>query len=962
MPPAVAVRAESSRAEQQLIAFCEGMRQESRVAKEATDLKDAETNLNFVRGEQTARLPRSFPAFMFNLLWDFVQRKVGLYTDARPILEVVSGNNAMKDRTELLTQCEQALWDETTWGERLARGVAFGLQVGCNVGMMAWDPLVDQGRGDIRARFFDPRAVWLDPSVTAATDMEQAEFVCTEEVRAIAALIEQFGPRAEAVRPDGDLSSYPERGPSERGLISPAAQWNFRQRKRGQRSVSGQVPRAYTRHYWFKDWERDPATGKPSRYERVGTREDGSAVLRSKRRKIRHVVVAGGTVLVDEPNPYWHGMYPIDILDWGMESDHAWGQSEIKQLRSAQSALNQLASQILRNTNLTNNFKVIADSNALDPDQWADLTNRPAIILRKRPNTALGFESPPALPAYVFTVMEFLMGAIDKVGGLNEAARGSGSPSQSGVAVECADAITQCLTMRGWKYYHELDEDTDWIYTLNTETQAGEWSPLLQVNIQKDYQGPMVRMQSKGIDALVTPNHGWYVDTYRKKNVYQRLLSHELNVGHRIPCQAALPEDHTSSIYTNAYVELAGWIVTEGAYRTHITIKPNGKRYTYPQVSIAQSLDANPANCERITACLETLGIPYGTKVDRRSNTQHWTLGLAISRRLIAEFPDKRPGYAFLYSLTTKQLRLLAETMLFGDGRWFGLERPDTRISSSYFSCDKELADQFQMIATLAGIATSQTDEGPNEGGYFSGVHREEKYGNSNRVVCRSKTHASLRTILDEGKRTTEYYEGAVWCPTTTTGTWLARRDGITYFTSNSLQIAAQTTIRLQARRIESFLQRLFQKSISMFYQYYTGDRALRIYGPGQALQVFQFDRARLTMGLDRASIQEAFRDFYLHIQPGSSLNATRIQRAVMAGNLYQLQLLPGIDVLKASEWPNPEQTLQEARADLLERTQVMTAAAAMGSMGAGGNGSLNSAARGGAAARQPASFPANAG
>jgi hypothetical protein len=608
MAEALALRATTSRAEQQLIAFCEGMRQESVQAKKQTDLAEAETNLNIVRGEPVSRGARGMPAFMMNLLWDFVQRKVGLYTDARPILEVVSGNNSMKARTDLLTQCEQALWDETTWGERLGRGVALGLQIGCNVGMMSWDPLADQGRGDIRAGFFDPRSVWLDPAVTAATDVEKAEFVCTEEVRAIAALIEQFGPRAEQCRPDGDLSSYPDRSPQERGLVSPAAQWNFRSRRRGQRTVTGQIPRAMTRHYWFKDWPRDPQTGKPQRYERVGIATDGAAILRSKPREIRHVVVAGGTVLVDEPNPYWHGMYPVDILDWGVENEHPWGQSEIKQLRSAQGALNHLVSQILRNTNLMNNFRVLADSNAFDPDQWDSLSNRPAIILRKRPNSQVAFESPPPLPAYLFTIVEFLMGALDKVGGMNEAARGSGSPTQSGVAVE-------------------------------------------------------------------------------------------------------------------------------------------------------------------------------------------------------------------------------------------------------------------------------------------------------------------------------------------------------------SLQIAAQTVIRFQARRIEAFLERLFTKSIALIYQYYTGRRVLRLYGPGQELQTYIFDRAVLTQGLGAASIREQFRDFSLHIRPGSSLNATRIQRAVMAGNLYNLQLLPGLEVLKASEWPSPEQTIQDARADLLERTQLMMAAQALG--GAGGGGTLNAAARGGGASRQPASFPA---
>jgi hypothetical protein len=603
------LRPHASRAEQELISYLEGLRQESRIAKEDTDLQDADATMDAVRGTQSPS-PRGYPAFRLNLLADQVQRKTGLYTDARPVLEVVSGNPTQKDRCELLTKCLMAVWDETTWQEQLARGLALGLQLGCNVGMMAWDPVADHGRGDLRPRFYDPRAVWIDPAVTAATQLEQAEFVCTEEVRALGSLIEQFGPRAENVKPDGAVSSYPERPSSERGVRSPAFTEQGRRRRRGQRSTPGQVPRAYCRHYWFKDWPRG-SDGKPQRYTRVGVDGQGQPLLKATRRQIRHVVVAGGAVLVDEPNPYWHQMYPIEVLDWGVESDHLWGTSEIKHLRSAQSAIERLASQMLRNATLMNNFKVVADMNALDPDQWDSLTNRPAIILRKRPNTQLAFESPPSLPPYLFTLMQFLVQAMDLISGMNDAAKGSGSPSQSGVAVE-------------------------------------------------------------------------------------------------------------------------------------------------------------------------------------------------------------------------------------------------------------------------------------------------------------------------------------------------------------SLQIAAQTVIRLQARRLEAFIERLFQKAIACIYQYFTGDRVLKIFGPGLEVTTHIFDRAVLTFGLDGASIQEAFRDYTLSIRPGSSLNATRVQKGVLAGNLYQMQLIPGVDVLKQVEWSNPEETIVEARKDMIARTQVMMAAQAMGGAQQP-QGNLSRSARGQSASRQPASFPANA-
>jgi hypothetical protein len=176
-----------------------------------------------------------------------------------------------------------------------------------------------------------------------------------------------------------------------------------------------------------------------------------------------------------------------------------------------------------------------------------------------------------------------------------------------------------------------------------------------------------------------------------------------------------------------------------------------------------------------------------------------------------------------------------------------------------------------------------------------------------------------------------------------------------------SLQIAAQTVIRLQARRLEAFLERLFQKAIALIYQYYTGERTLKIYGPGMEVMTHIFDRAVLTFGLEGATIEDAFRDFTMTIRPGSSLNATRVQKGVMAGNLYTMGLVPGVDVLKAVEWQNPDETIVEARKDLIAKTQVQMAAQAMGG-GQQPQGSLQRSASGQSASRTPASFPAGGG
>lgn len=553
--------------ETQLLSYLNRMHVEGRQARDLTDLKDTDTFLDIARGQQWPKnLPKGFIDFTLNLIGDVVQRKASLLTDSRPILQVVSTNKELVHQPKLLEQLLRSIWDEAVWQEELPRAIAMAEVSGSVVGLMTIDHQANGGRGDVVPQVLDARAVVIDPAVIRPTQMPDAEFVISETMRSVASLIEQYGERAREIRPDASLSSMPASDLSmEQGGILSGAFGYFRRLRQGRRTQPTAIARAWERHYWFKDWERypddEPMAGQP---------------MWSRPRLIRHVIAAGGVVLRDEPNPFWHGGYPHEILDWGMELEHPWGQSEVKQLRKAQEALNRIASDILKNTVLMNNFKVIMDQNALEPDEVDKLTNRPAILLRKRQGTELRFESPPALPAYLFQLVEFLVRAIEMVSGLSEVTRG------------------------------------------------------------------------------------------------------------------------------------------------------------------------------------------------------------------------QKPG------------------------------------------------------------------------GVQSGIALE------------------------------------------------------------GLQLAAQTVIRLQTRRIESWIKRLWDKTIPLCFQVYTHDRVKTIVGPGQELDTFLFELAAFHLGI--ANPREAFRDFVLHVQPGSSLAATKVQKVVLSGNLFKMGLIPGVEVLRSAEWPDPEGTLAKAKEEHGQAAQARAA------------------------------------
>lgn len=148
-------------------------------------------------------------------------------------------------------------------------------------------------------------------------------------------------------------------------------------------------------------------------------------------------------------------------------------------------------------------------------------------------------------------------------------------------------------------------------------------------------------------------------------------------------------------------------------------------------------------------------------------------------------------------------------------------------------------------------------------------------------------------------------------------------RSGVQF---EGLQAASQVPIRAQARRLESFLQRIGQKWISRIFQFMTNDRLMSYVGPQNAFMAFSFERQLLMReivtkaqeqavkeaqadgrpydetvmpDLIEAQARKASKRFRFKIEPGSSLASTKIQRAMLFAQLAQNGLLPGEKVLE---------------------------------------------------------------
>ena len=153
-----------------------------------------------------------------------------------------------------------------------------------------------------------------------------------------------------------------------------------------------------------------------------------------------------------------------------------------------------------------------------------------------------------------------------------------------------------------------------------------------------------------------------------------------------------------------------------------------------------------------------------------------------------------------------------------------------------------------------------------------------------------------------------------------------------------SLGMNAQSIIRYQSRRLESFMQRIGQKIISRIFQYYTNDRLMWLLGDSKEMRSFKFERDKIiqpllkmykseTSNISQDDIntyvaKKAFKNFRFHVVAGSSMAMTKVQRAQLAMALYKMGILDDQAVMEIMEYPNWKAILERKKQGKTEAPQ----------------------------------------
>lgn len=392
-----------------LLRFLDAVDGETEAAKR-DHVRTWEDNIKQVRGDQW-RLRRQ-PYFLANIIKNQVRRKVSTLTEAKPEFKVQAVKpDVSKAATAVYNACKAVL-DGAYFDDTLARLCQYGMAFGSGFVGISWDPL----REDVDISFLDPRRVFLDPGIREASRLDRGQYIRIDTILPLSEVRRLFPVRGALVKPDSKYSSYSEgTGRSRTSVTSTVLAMLPRVYKPGLPNKPGPIPRAEIREYWIRD-------------SKLNT--EGAELFPGG----RHIVRAGNIVLLDEPNPYWDGGWPIEMFEWDMDFDSPWGLDDVQDLRRLQESINRMGDAWIRNLLLGSNFKIVGDVDALDPDQWEKLDNEAGLIIRKKPQRQLDYV--PAVPPDPNTpaAIEGLIRLCDMLTG-NADARGS---ERSGASASAA--------------------------------------------------------------------------------------------------------------------------------------------------------------------------------------------------------------------------------------------------------------------------------------------------------------------------------------------------------------------------------------------------------------------------------------------------------------------------------------------------------------------------------------------
>lgn len=341
----------------------------------------------------------------------------------------------------------------------------------------------------------------------------------------------------------------------------------------------------------------------------------------------------------------------------------------------------------------------------------------------------------------------------------------------------------EVLTPNGWKNISDFTVG-DSVYTV---TPSGHLSEANVAQIHSSfYSGDLIRIDVRGFKAVMTPNHRIAKVFGTKKSLNQKFslvpfkdLPGQTTVLRSCEWTGVQIETFECPLYETRklrllqplkisgddYAELVGWFLSEGC-----TVKAN--KY----VHICQSKKEGRAEIDKL---LKRIGFKFrwSESAAQICSPSWWNYFSQFGKCRQKFIPPQ------LKSATKKQLRLLLNALMAGDGHWRA-----KGVSGTYYTISKQLADDVAEIAFKLGyLVYVRARKRKNRDGLSYSVSFKRVKSGGTEILTGNHVYSVKTKTKRRSDIVKERYDGPVYClGIENTHSFVLRQDGAVWVSGNS--------------------------------------------------------------------------------------------------------------------------------------------------------------------------------
>lgn len=327
---------------------------------------------------------------------------------------------------------------------------------------------------------------------------------------------------------------------------------------------------------------------------------------------------------------------------------------------------------------------------------------------------------------------------------------------------DCYDQYTEILTDKGWKLFEDLDK-TEQVATLNSEGFM-EWQKPTDY-IVKYRTGQMYQVKSTQVDLIVTPLHKMYVNGIFKQpeDIFNKQVHYKKDAkwkGEEVEFITVLGKQ----IKMDDWLEFMGYYISEG----HTTKRKGDNKKSQSCISQGDK------KRDKIRECLNRLPFKYTENKNGFwiYNSDLGALLLPLGKSYDKYIPKE------LLNLSTRQLNILYEALMYGDGTF-------NKTFRQYYTSSIKLANQFQELLLKIG----------KSGNIYirDWIGRKAPHGITRGLcyaigIIEKKNNPMVNKQKSKGKFTDSWipYTGWIYCVTVPNHIVYVRRNGKPCWSGNS--------------------------------------------------------------------------------------------------------------------------------------------------------------------------------